>query len=142
VAVGVQAEDFEPEQVQPVQPCPAERADDVPGLGGGLPAADRPDSDPGRGGQVDPGHGPVQVDAPAVVVGGLALHDGDDVEVGGQVTQQPVVGDGEALVLGHGPVGIGEPLPGRCAAVSDDVLTHPVLRGGPHQAADLVAVAA
>jgi hypothetical protein len=72
----------------------------------------------------------IPVDA-APVAQGPALHDRDDRQVRGEVAQLDEVADGALLVLGDGEAGLG----------GDPGFAHPVLRGGPQQAADLVAVA-
>src|SRR5262249_43167460 len=101
------------------------------GVGGGLAATHRAHSDQGFGGEVDPGV-VVQVGAAQIVADRPALQDRNDRQIRAEVAQPEEGVDGAALVLGNRQAGAG----------GDERLAHPVLRGGPCQVADLVAVAA
>jgi hypothetical protein len=82
-------------------------------------------------GEVDAGVG-VEVGVAEVVVGGVAVHDRDERQVGCQVAECEVVVDGAALVGAQGGASAGE----------DVGFGHPVLWRCPVEAADLLGVAA
>lgn len=121
---------LDPEAVK-ADPHSRQDLDELADLAARLATADGAEADDWLGREVDPG-GPVLLDALDVLLDRLALKDRDDMHAAGdQLTEPDHARDRQVLVLGDRLPGLRE----------HDVLTHPVLRGGPAEPADLVGVA-
>jgi hypothetical protein len=129
-AVGTEAGQLDPETVQAVAAV-GECCHDRLARGGVLSAADGPDAHERLVSERDAVR-LVEVSTPEVILGRPALEDRDDRQLGRELAEQEQVGDGAALMLGHGEAGPGEH--GR--------FVHPVLRRRPGEHPHLVAVAA
>jgi hypothetical protein len=130
VGIAPQSQDFRAEGVQPVS-ARDQRPHDLLDLACVLASAHGAYSEQWQRGEID-AVSFVHVSAAVVVRDGLSLQDGDDRQIGRQLAQPEIFGDGALLVDAY-----------RCPGTRQDVrLRHVVHRRGPVEVADLGGVAA